>query len=228
MELHIDESILKQAMRAEIEDRMQKIPEHYYEPHEFSRKFERRMKYLIKNSQYSKLTRVFISVSKRVAVIILVILSISISAVLSVQAYRVKFFKFIQQQFKEYSVIFLEPETNSLLPIVMPSFNLSFIPEKFEKVVDIKKENEIRLAYTDDNDHRITYRQSFASRISPNINTEDTELVKIEYRGDESYYYENNGNYTVMWVDGMFYFSVSCNIDKETLFKIADGVKIAQ
>ena len=69
--------------------------------HKFSKRFERKMKKLRQTQRRSPALNRFISISKRIAVIALAILTVSFSCLMCVEAYREKFIQVITEIFED-------------------------------------------------------------------------------------------------------------------------------
>lgn len=81
--------------------------------HEFSKKFEKKMKKLIQAQRRNPWLNRFISASKRVAVVALVILTVSFSCLMCVEAYRERFIEVITEIFEDLTRFsFSTPDTN--------------------------------------------------------------------------------------------------------------------
>ena len=72
--------------------------------HKFSKGFERKMKKLLRVQRRSPSLNRFISITKRVAVIALAVLTVSFSCLMCVEAYREKFLKVITEVFEDLSL----------------------------------------------------------------------------------------------------------------------------
>ena len=79
--------------------------------HKFSKRFERKMKRLIRQERRTPFTKSFIKYSRKVAIIFLIVISITFTTIMSVEAYRVKFFEVVIEVWEEFtSIIFKSKE----------------------------------------------------------------------------------------------------------------------
>lgn len=227
MTFRLDLEILQKALMLEIEENMYNIPDEYYSPHKFSKRFERRMKRLQRYANRPPVFNVIYTVAKRVAIIFLAVAIASFTTIMSVEALRIKFLKFVEQKFKEYSAIFYEPDypTESLNHGTFVAYVPSYIPTGFE-LIHSAFVNGVTLQYENSTEDFITYRQRWIDEVNMQINTEGTELIEIVVDQRNVKYYENNGIFTVFWDDDEYFYYISTNIDRKTAIKVAENVEI--
>ena len=106
------------------------IPEENKLYHEFSKSYRKKLDLLLKKQGRSSFTNQLINLSKNVAVIFIVVISIAFTSVMSVEAYRVRFFDKVTEIWNEFtSIIFQSEENNSesLVPV-----ELGYIPIGFK------------------------------------------------------------------------------------------------
>ena len=112
------------------------IPEH-----KFSRRFERKMKRLIREQKRSPQANRMIRGLRRVAAIILVIGILSFSGLMTVEAYREKVIEVITLVFHDLTNYrFISEESGSEQHVDLPDITFQYIPDGMEKVEDTARE----------------------------------------------------------------------------------------
>ena len=74
-------------------------PDDQIPEHQFSQRFERKMKKLIRYQRHSPSMRQFMRIARQTAVVILVVVSLSFSCLMTVEAYRAKFIEVVTEVF---------------------------------------------------------------------------------------------------------------------------------
>ena len=74
-------------------------PDDQIPEHQFSQRFERKMKKLIRYQRHSHSMRQFMRIARQTAVVILVVVSLSFSCLMTVEAYRAKFIEVVTEVF---------------------------------------------------------------------------------------------------------------------------------
>lgn len=148
--------------------------------YEFSRKFERNMKRLIKREAHPWI-RVVQNIMKRVAVFFIGVIGIALILTMSVEAYRVKFFETIKTFFEDsvfynYSAIEDESEFTHYVP--------SYIPLGYFEIDKMSSETNLSIMYENENGELITWDQMLVTETSNVLmDTEYDSLEKVEMNG---------------------------------------------
>lgn len=230
MNFILNEEVVRKALLLELEERMTAIPAAYYEPHCFTKRFEQKMKRLLKRAQRPPALDYTIRFSKRAAIALLAALLASFTTVMSVAAWRESFFRFVEQKFREYSIVSYEPiNSNSNFddPSKFIAYSPTYIPDSFRLVNEIWR-GRVQLRYEGANNTYITYRQVKLGETELRINTEGVDMQAVEFNGYNAYYYSNLGSHSLFWDDGIYSYVVSSNIDKNTVIEIAESIKIKE
>ncbi len=74
-------------------------PDDQIPEHQFSRRFERKMKKLIRDQRRSPSMRQFMRIARQTAAAILIVVSLSFSCLMTVEAYRAKFIEIVTEVF---------------------------------------------------------------------------------------------------------------------------------
>lgn len=194
--------------------------------HKFSRRFERKMKKLIRYGycepvRYHKITlkRLFICIT--VALISAVVMAFSVTAV------RDFFKNFFMEVFGTHTTVQTFSD-NINIPTSIKDVYIIDVPNGF----DIIYEDEIfewstyaHYEYRKDNDYAF-FNQYVKSKYDVNVNTENRPLDYIEINGNDGYIVDlDNNEYYISWDNGDYIFDITGNISKNELIKVANSVQ---
>ncbi len=227
MKKTLDDQLLRDALLLLEEEQADSFPASFYEPHAFSRRFERRMgRALRKARQPQPAGRIWMN--KRVAAILAVLLAL-FAALMGASAWRMEFFRFVEEKFEEYSIMFYDPlrgEAKSAEVSHFLVYRPTYIPEGFELTKEFSNER-VQLRYDNSNDKYISFTQFPLGNTDLRANTEGIEVKPLKFQGYDAFYYQNLGDYSLMWDDGNYSFTVSSNTDWETVLRVAESVQLS-
>ena len=191
--------------------------------HEFSPKFEKKMKKLIsrRNKPYYKIIN---TIGKRIACAFVIVLVASSIMVMNVDAFRNIFSNFFVNTYKKFSTI--QPAEDDSAPETLEEiYEITYNINDFEIIYEELNEYRHDVDYAKD-DIVIYFSQYTKERYNPNINTEDAEILTIDINGREAIYFTDNQNYnTLIWDNGDYIIRLGSNIDKNILINMAKSVK---
>ena len=126
----IDDEILKEALLLQMQERVNSYPDSYYQMHKFSNRYLKKMRKLHWRSTLPRTLDYTLLICRHVAVIFLIVFTVLMTTILSVEALRTRFFQFIEQKFKEYSIVFFQPtiSTVSLATETWNEYAPSYLP----------------------------------------------------------------------------------------------------
>lgn len=202
---------------------IEKVPQ--MPDHKFSRKFERKMKKLIRYGysepvHYHKITvkRLFICITA--AFIAAVITAFSVSAV------RDFFKNFFMEIFKTHTTVQTISD-NADTPTSIDDVYKIDIPSNYNIIYEDKIYEWSTMAnyeYRKDNDY-ILFTQYLKSQFIVKVNTENHPLSYIEINGNEGYIIDlGNDEYYISWDNGDYIFDITGNIGKNALIDLANSV----
>ncbi len=213
------EKALYDALAPEYETAMQDVADE----HEFSPKFEKKMKKLI-NRRNKPYYRIINTAGKRVACFAVIVLIASSVTIINVDAFRNKFSYFFVNTYEKFSEI--QPVEDDSAPTTLEEiYEITYNLNDFK--VDYNDENEYSryIIYVKD-DIMIYFSQYTKDMYNPNINTENAEILTIDINGHEAIYFTDNNNYTrLIWDNGDYIISVGSNIGENTTIEIAKSVQ---
>ena len=192
--------------------------------HEFSDKFNRKMKKLIAR-QKKQYFRFVSTAGRRAACIILAVVVISASA-LSVEAVRHTVFDFIMKIFSGHSVVITESGTDSDYPTsIKENYYISRLPDGFKQTQYGKTDKSFSEYYAY-NDSYILFKQIIKADYETYFDNEQTDYVKVEDGGQDYFLFESDNDVTYIWDNGSYIFEITSNLDKETVLNLCKSTKL--
>lgn len=171
--------------------------------YEFSNKFKRKMKRLIRKEAHPWLGT-FYGISKRVAIFLLCILSVTLAVVMSVEAYRNKFFETIKTFLGDaYELRYESDEDpNQIEEYKEPAY----IPQGYQEIERIQNANTLGIVYENDVGNLIVWEQDLiVDGGALVIDSEyDSEVAEIVNGMNVTMYIYNEG-YVVAYFEESYY-----------------------
>lgn len=202
---------------------LERIPPESELSHQFSRHFKRKMKALLKYESRTPTMRLFIHRIRTAVAIFLIILSITFGTVMSVEAYRVRFFEFITQVWEELTSIVIHSDENANHDTITPIFP-SYIPEGYIIVDQINDKYENTIIYINEGNLEIYYSQKMSTQSEFILDSEGAKIKKIMIESQEAYLIINKGTIQLYWYDSFNIFSLIGNLDETELIKMATSI----
>lgn len=210
---------LYDALVPEYETYMQNIAD----KHEFSPKFEKKMKKLIsrRNKPYYKIIN---TAGKRTACAAVIVLVSSSVTIMNVEALRNAFSDFFISIYEKFSTV--QPIEDDSAPETLEEiYAITYNLNDFEIIYEELNEYRHDIDYGKDN-IVIYFSQYTKEMYDSNVNTEDAEILTIDINGHEAIYFIDNHNYyNLIWDNGDYIISLSSNINKNTLIEMAKSVQ---
>ena len=171
--------------------------------HNFSKRFQKKMKKLIRQERKSPFIKTFVNYSRKVAIIFLIFISIAFATTMSVEAYRVRFFGVVIEVWEEFTSIIFKDKQNiddgKLIPV-----NPTYIPDNFKIIEHEINSYEQFIYWQNDNGIEIMFEQA---KITANSIITDTEGIDIEELliGEQKIIYFTNKNVNqIYWNDSNY------------------------
>lgn len=190
--------------------------------HEFSIKFEKKMKKLIRRRK--KPYYMMINTAGKRAACIAAIVTVAASAIMSVEAVRMVFVDFFVHIFEKFSIIQSQDTENDAPDTIEEVYGITYDLSGYS--IDFEVYNDFRRNIKYKNgDKIIVYYQEIKSLYEINHNTENVDIQEIDIKGIQAIYYRDNHNYgNIVWDNGDYIISLSSNISKEQLILVAESV----
>ena len=192
--------------------------------HKEDRRIEREQKYIERHTTYYPIREIL----KRVAVVVLVVMSVGFAGTLSIEAVRVEIRNAVVAWFEEYlDIRFLKDETVIMTDTIM-EYKEPEMGKEYTRYEMIKNEYKYYIEYESDN-VLISYTQTPGSHFSFLTSNEDTVVYDITVQGNSgvftTYVIDGMIMRTVTWHDDEYVYALSGNISEEELFVIADSIQ---
>ncbi len=187
------------------------------------RKLKKRIAYDEKRERYSPILENL----KRVAVVVLAILSLSFAGALSIEAVRVDIYNAIIEWFDESYRLHFEEEpeiaTDRILEYKEPK-----LPEDYGRY-EIRKDNINYFIEYESENVLVTYSQSLLDNYCSDWSNEDTQIENIQVNGCDGIKAVCRGaeatTTSLIWHDNVYVYSLSSALSYEELLKIAETIE---
>ena len=224
MSIKIDDAYLYEHMPKVEENLMSLIPPEEELDHKFSRRFERKMKKLMKYERRSPKERtVYRGMKLAFAALAVGVLS-AFGSAMSVKAYRFRIIEFFVEVFTDltsYSIQEERPDGEEIVPV-----EPGYVPKGFVQNSCVVNDSRYRIKYENESGNLIYYEQMVMSAVGYFVDTEKTVGEETMVGKLKVSIVKEQGTCTLYWKDGMYAYSIigSGNVATEELLKIARSV----
>lgn len=220
----IDEAYLYKYMPEAERCLMSLIPPDEELCHKFSRRFERKMRALIKYERRTPRERKFYHNLKLGFAIVAMVLLVMFGSVMSVKAYRscvVEFFVQIFEDLTAYSVKEEKPEGVKVVPV-----EPDYVPEGYTVTRSVTNYSEHFVWYENSLGDEIHYNQAVIGATGRYWDTEVSVTTEAKLRKQTVNIVEENNVRTIYWKDKEYVYSIlgTGNLELEELLKMARSV----
>lgn len=220
----IDDDFLYSHMKDAENLMMTAIPDEIELNHQFSKRFLRKMKNLLKYERRTPIMRSTVHHAKTAAAVFLIFLSIAFTTTLSVEAYRVRFFEFVTTVWEELTSIVIGSEENAGHDTLVP-LEPSYVPTDYGVLETSINQFEQNIFYHNKSGNEIFFSQNLTTQGEFIIDTESTTYEKIELPSMDVYYVVNKGVTQLYWQDAFYTYTLISTIEKDELLAMAQSVK---
>lgn len=202
------------------------IPEH-----QFSHRFNRKMKRLIKEQRRSPRLNHVIHMMRRTAAILLVVATISFSCAMTVDAYREKFIEIVTHVFHELTDYRFSTESTSSSPVKteLGVISLGFIPNGIDQTDEYSDGTFYSVSYeTEDG----LYFDLTCTLITENqdthkiVDTENAVVQEYSINGEEAAIISKGENNTILWTHRNILFQLYGNLPLDIEKQIAESITV--
>ena len=198
------------------------IPDEHEIEHKFSWKFKRKMKIIIKEQARTPETKALIMQIKKIAAIFIITISIVFSGIMSVEAYRIKFFNMIKEVWSELTSIVFWSDNSTNVYDFEPVSPL-YIPNGYEISEKWQNEYENVIIYSDKNINEIVYNQRAVTQSEYIFDSEDTEIKVINMNNIQVNVLTKNNITQVYWTDEKSVFFISGK-DENDIMRMVESI----
>ena len=220
--MKITDDFLYQNMPKAENEILNLIPDEHEIEHKFSWKFKRKMKIIIKEQARTPKTKVLIMQIKKIAAIFIITISIVFSGIMSVEAYRIKFFNMIKEVWSELtSIVFWS--NNSTNVYDFEPISPIYIPNRYEISEEWSSEYENVIIYSDKNTNEIVYNQRAVTQSEYIFDSEGTEIKVINMNNIQVNVLTKNNITQVYWTDEKSVFFISGK-DENDIMRMVESI----
>ena len=217
-----DEFLYKHIPRAETAA-LESFPAENELDHVFSGRFLRKMKALLKYERRGSFGRFTTQLGRVVAAILVLVIMLNTVLVVSVEAYREKFFELIQTVTERFTSFFVEADDDAPVTELVP-IDPPYIPEGFDVIEKFSDAVSHTVIFLNEEGQEIYYVQSLVVDGEVHIDTEDAELQVIQIEECSVYAVFKNDTTQIYWIDGDYEFLIISNADYESVIAVAEEI----
>ena len=187
----------------------------------FSDEHEVKMQRLFKSERRKIAAKKFRKYAVRAACIFLALIVFSCATIFSVSAWRVRFLNFVLDigaPNTDYNFTDEKPA-----PQMDDRLQLDYIPEGFVIKESVSDDRSINFIFS--NEDKFFYVSSDGLNTNFSIDTENALVERIKINGFDAVYTANQNANTLIWHDDDRAYTITGNISKDEIFKIAKGLK---
>lgn len=223
----LTDAFLEEAFARAARVRTERLPADDEIPHEFSPRFARRMRAVLREGERPPRVNRVIFLGKRSAAVLVAAAVVAFGAVMSVAAWREAFFDFIEEKFSDHSHVSYRQTGEIVLPEFLIKYRPMEIPKGYELVLSDETEVSRTLYYENAAGDGIYYLQVRLDTLSLNIDTETHDFEEVEFSdGTKARYLPNEGDYSLIWENSMYSFLLTVESDKIDIIKLAESTKM--
>lgn len=203
---------------------LSKIPEENELSHKFSNRFNKKMRNLLRYERRTPTMRRFTHRMKVAAAMFLVTLTLTFGTVMSVEAYRIRFFVFVTQVWEESTSIVIHSDDNAdhdALVLVSPTY----IPKGYSVLEQTNSEYKNSIIYCDESGAEIYYLQKLSSQSEFIFDTEDAQPKEINIGAYVGYVISNKGVTQLFWYDNFNIYTLIGSLDENEIIKMAESIQ---
>ena len=203
---------------------LDKIPSENELSHKFSSRFNRKMKALLKYERRTPTMRRFVHRMKIATAMFLITLCITFGTVMSVEAYRIRFFEFVTQVWEELTSIVIHSDDNAdydTLVFASPTY----IPDGYSVSEQTSDRYENTIIYSNANGEELYYSQGMTTQGEFILDSEDVETKAITIGSNDGYFIVNKGVAHLFWHDNFNIYSIIGYLGESELIKMAESIQ---
>lgn len=197
--------------------------------HKFSRRFNRKMKKLIREQRRSPIVRQTIYFLKNTVAVILIVATLSFCCLMTVDAYRAKFIEIVTEIFHDFTHFSFFSSRNDDTEFCEIKFN--YLPDNMREVsredIDDSKCRIIRFESADG--QQLKVRQQLVTNVTNAdviLDTENTDIMTIDIGDSHATLVVKDGNASLFWEDDTYLLIITGDLTQDEILKIAINLSI--
>ena len=174
-----------------------------------------------------------LKITSRVAIVVMIFVTVMFSATISVEALRSRFIKFLMNVDEKYTELKLEEYDENGNPIEIGKslginniYAPTYIPNGFDIISFDTMEYDTDIYYIAPDGNYISFMACTGTTVS-RIDTENADRVEnVNVGGKTGVLTEKDDTITLTWSNEDHYFILMSKLDESEIIKIADSVKL--
>lgn len=151
------------------------------------------------------------------------ILVVSFSVIMSVEAYRIRFFKFVTEVWEDLTSVTIFMDSTSDIGEIK-WVQSSYVPEGYTVSEENYHALSLEVVYVNEQGRKIYYMQEALTASQYIFDTEGIEVNTIEIVGQNVATFVNKGTAQVIWYDDQCIYSFMSKCDPKELLKMAESI----
>lgn len=222
MDRNVDDDFLYAHTNRAEDFMLEQIPKESELFHIFSKKFNHKMKALLKYEKRTPFMRSFVRYSKTAIATILITISLTFAATMSVEAYRVRFFEIVTQIWEQLTSITISSNENAGSDTLIANEPF-YIPNDYTVNERKKDEYEYAITYVNSAGNKIFYSQLLLTQGESIIDTEGITIEVIVIDDVSVNCIENKGVTQLYWNDFQCSYYIVGSVQRSELICMAQS-----
>ncbi len=223
MNVTIDAVALKQALQPYADALSASFPKEDCEGIQPSPRFKHRMEWMLRNHQ--KFYYFWINtVGKRVASVLICLITLLAITTVSVKALREGLIEFITKTYEKFTSISVHYDGD--IPQTVVPIKPSYVPNEYIKKRQRCTEHDFTIEYCNEEGVILHYGQSILSGYNGGVDTEDADFKTVMINGYEGILVKKNGFVSITFSSNEYMFTILGQIGEEEIVKIAESIPL--
>jgi len=188
-----------------------------------STNFKERMQLLLRRQKYGFYV-LFGTTGRRVASILLAVITAAAVTTVSVEALREPVFQFFTEVFEKFTQILFVDDTPKTPQAELEKRTPTYIPEGYTVEAEVSTTTVYKIVYSNTNGSKVRYSQYSKPNMQVQADTEEMQYTGITIGGQQGITYNNKGTTTITFSDNRHTYVLSGNIANAELIKMAESL----
>lgn len=194
------------------------------------KKLDKKIQKIIWKRKYEPVFRTVLTISKRVAIVCLIVASVLFTMAMSVDAVRNEFSRVITKWYDDYIAINFESKDTVIPTLITQKKEPAYLGGDYDKVIEVDFPTMYTLIYKTGENRVLTYSQNIITGSKTLIDSDNCKLSNILINGYDAILaeYSDDNRITILFNDGSYEYlltSYDGYITSEQLIKIAESIE---
>lgn len=224
MSVVVDDEFLSAHMPRFEELMLDQLPPERELSHHFSGRFNRKMRALLRYERRTPRMRKFVSRMKAAAAIFAVVLSLTVGALMSVEACRTRIIEIMTRVLSDATSLHISVDDGAPSDRVLSPISPTYVPEGYHVVEEETNDMTHIIIYADGEGMEFVYKQDLLSASGYLFDTEDAYIEKVMIESQEVNLILSKGFYQIYWYDNNYLYSLLGKVEKNEILKMAESI----